>query len=218
MNTIDENQAINNATTTHEMSGREIKDGGFFARPHVRTDLGQSTAIDVPVRMPEDFAQLDLVDLGEGKEAGPVPIFIVRVIHPSTNEGSAYVVRPKAVDLATEMCEQGDPTYAVLTDKSMGFGGEVRLHELYPWISRTGQFGLWAIVTPLPGSVLSEHYYNVKADSIRANLNRWVRYTTINKEPVAQYAPATVNYPLKWPAEYRSGDWASIINRAFRDK
>lgn len=95
------------------------------------------------------------------------------------------------------MCEQGDPTYAVLTDKSMGFGGEVRLHELYPWISRTGQFGVWAIVTPLPGNVLSEHHYNVKADCIRANLGRWVRYTTINKEPVAQYAPAALNWPLK---------------------
>lgn len=205
-----------NGPGTPEVPNKKVKDGGFFARPHIRTDLGQATAVEVPARMPEDFVQIELLDLGNGDEAGPIPVYIVPVTHPSTNERSNYVVRPEVVDQATSLWDQGDAIFAVLTEKSLGYGGEARVYELYPWISRTGQFGVWPIVTPLPGNSHSEHAYNSKSGTIRANVDQWVRYTNVNKDLQAVTAPFNVTWPTKWPAEYLNGDWESIINRAYR--
>jgi hypothetical protein len=198
-----------------EVPSRKLKDGGFFARPQVRMDLAPPTATEVPVRRPEDFCQVELLDVGN-EEPGGVRVYISRVVHPSTNEGSDYIVMPDVVAAATAEWEDGDATYAVLTEKVKEYGGEVRVHELYPWISRTGQFGLWSVKTPLPGNKLSEHYYFAKTEVIRGNAGKWVRYTMVNKELQVQPAPGDYKWRAKWPAEYLNGDWESIINRAFR--
>jgi hypothetical protein len=121
---------------------------------------------------------------------------------------------------AGRQCSEGDYTFSILTDKSDGIGGEIRLVELHPWVTKTGQFGLMPLKRPIIGNSLSEMAYDNKAIKLAEHQGKWVRRTTIEKDLVVIPLPPNADGfgEPRWPKVLTDGGWETIISRTFDNR
>lgn len=192
-----------------------VKSGGWFAKPPVRKDYIPPAPTSYPMKVPKDFHQTWKIDTVNGEGI----VYVIDVTHPDSNEAKTYVVYPDVQAEALRMCSEGDFTFCVLTDKNLGWGGEVRWIELHPWVTKTGQFGLMPIKGPLEGNALSEEAYKLKRANVDEHQGKWVRRTSIEKQQVVIPLPdgADLGVP-RWPKVLTGGDWETIITRAFDNR
>jgi hypothetical protein len=194
----------------------QTKSGGWFAKPPVRKNYIPPAPTSYPMKIPKTFHQTWPIDTRNGEGV----VYTIDVTHPDDNEAKIYVVHPDVVKEALQQCSEGDYTFSILTDKSDGLGGEIRLVELHPWVTKTGQFGLMPLKRPIAGNSLSEMVYDNKALKLAENQGQWVRRTTIEKDLVViQLPPNAEGYgEPRWPKVLIEGDWATIISRAFDNR
>jgi hypothetical protein len=155
----------------------QIKSGGWFAKPPVRKNYIPPAPTSFPMKIPKDYHQTWALDTTNGEGV----VYTIDLTHPDINEAKTYVVHPDVIAKAVQQCSEGNYTFSILTDKNDGVGGEVRLLELHPWVTKTGQFGLMPILKPLLGNTLSETAYDNKTNNLTENQGKWVRRTTIEK-------------------------------------
>jgi hypothetical protein len=194
----------------------QAKSGGWFAKPPVRKGYIPPAPTSYPMKIPKDFHQTWAIDTANGEGV----VYTIEVTHPDGNEAKTYVVHPDVVREAGRQCSKGDYTFSILTDKNDGIGGEVRLVELHPWVTKTGQFGLMPLKRPIIGNSLSEMAYDNKAIKLAENQGKWVRRTTIEKDLVVIPLPPNADGfgEPRWPKVLSDGDWETIINRTFDNR
>jgi hypothetical protein len=194
----------------------QAKSGGWFAKPPVRKDYIPPAPTSYPMKIPKDFHQTWAIDTANGEGV----VYTIEVTHADINEAKTYVVHPSVVSEAVRQCSAGDYTYAILTDKNEGIGGEIRALELHPWVTKTGQFGLMPLKKPIIGNALSEMAYDNKAGRIAENQGKWVRRTTIEKDLVVIPLPPGADGfgEPRWPKVLTDADWETIISRAFDNR
>jgi hypothetical protein len=192
------------------------KSGGWFAPPPVRKNYIPPAPTSYPMKIPKDFHQTWPINTAAGEGV----VYTIDVTHGDINEAKTYVVHPSVVAEAARQCSVGDYTYAILTDKNDGVGGEIRAIELHPWITKTGQFGLMPVKRPILGNTLSEVAYDNKALRLAENAGKWVRRTSIEKDLVViPLPPGAQGFgEPRWPKVLTDGDWESIISRAFENR
>jgi hypothetical protein len=192
------------------------KSGGWFAKPPVRKDYIPPAPTSYPMKVPKDYHQTWAIDTASGEGV----VYTIDVTHPDINEARTYVVHPDVVREAVRRCSAGDYTFSILTDKNDGIGGEIRLVELHPWVTKTGQFGLMPLKRPIAGNSLSEMTYNNKASKLSENQGKWVRRTTIERDLVVIPLPPNTDGfgEPRWPKVLTDGDWETIISRAFDNR
>ena len=194
----------------------QAKSGGWFAKPPVRKDYIPPAPTYYPMKSPKDFHQTWAIDTANGEGV----VYTIEVTHPDGNEAKTYVVHPDVVREAGRQCSEGDYTFSILTDKSDGICGEIRLGELHPWVTKTGQFGLMPLKRPIIGNSLSEMAYDNKANRLAENLGKWVRRTTIEKDLVVIPLPPNADGfgEPRWPKVLTDGGWETIISRTFDNR
>jgi hypothetical protein len=193
-----------------------IKSGGWFAKPPVRKDYIPPAPTSYPMKVPPDYHQMWPIDTANGVGV----VYTIPVTHPDDNESKTYVVHPDVVNEALRLCSDGDYTYSILTDKNAELAGEIRLVELHPWVTKTGQFGLIPVMRPIIGNVLSEDTYNNKIANLAENQGKWVRRTRVGKDSVTiPLPPNALGFgEPRWPKVLTDGDWETIISRAFNNR
>jgi hypothetical protein len=203
-------------TEVSKMERPTTKSGGWFAKPPLRKDYLAPAPTSYPMKIPKDFHQTWAIDTANGEGV----VYTIDVTHPDSNEAKIYVVHPDVVREAVLRCSEGDYTFAILTDKSDGIGGEIRPVELHPWVTKTGQFGLLPLKRPILGNALSEVAYDNKALKLVDHQGKWVRRTTIEKELVVIPLPPNAEGfgEPRWPKVLTDGDWETIISRAFENR
>jgi hypothetical protein len=193
----------------------QAKSGGWFAKPPVRKNYVPPAPTSYPMKIPKDFHQTWAIDTANGEGV----VYTIEVTHPDNNEAKTYPVHPDVVREAFRQCSEGDYTFSILTDKNDGIGGEIRLVELHPWVTKTGQFGLMPVKRPIAGNQLSENAYDAKATLIQKYQGKWVRRTTIEKAMVVIPLPEETDLgEPRWPKVLTDGDWETIISRAFDNR
>jgi hypothetical protein len=192
------------------------KSGGWFAKPPVRKDYIPPAPTSYPMKIPKDFHQTWAIDTANGEGV----VYTIEVTHADNNEVKTYVVHPDVVEEVRQQCAGGDYTFARLTDMNDPLGGEIRLLELHPWVTKTGQFGLMPLKRPIIGNSLSETAYDNKANRLAENQGKWVRRTTIEKDLVVIPLPPNADGygEPRWPKVLTDGDWETIISRAFDNR
>jgi hypothetical protein len=203
---------------TPKVKKPETKSGGWFAPPPVRKDYIPPAPTSYPMKIPRDFHQTWPIDTAKGEGV----VYTIDVTHPDDHEARTYVVHPDVVTEARRQCAEGNYTFAILTDKSDGVGGEIRPVELHPWVTKIGQFGLIPLKKPIAGNSLSETAYKNKARQLAENQGKWVRRTTIEKNVVVIPLPLDADADSfgepRWPKVLTDGDWEAIITRAFANR